>query len=208
LLCAASQFFASASKEEWKAGQKHRIPLPDDETSVVDLYVQWLYTRRIIIHKRSVEEGKDGKDEKVVTEEEQWRQKGEEGVEGDQEECKNGHEFDVLIGAFVFGEKVQDGDFKDAVVDALIYTVAAPDEKGVRWYPTAQSVDRAYTGTPEGSPIRRLLVDMYTFHGRKVWLDGQKNVDFLAGSAMTRTYEGASWCDQASSMRTTMQPPQ
>lgn len=145
--------------------------------------MQWLYTRSIIIRKRSVEEGKDGKDEKVVTEEEQWGQKGEKGVEGDQEECKNGHEFDVLIGAFVFGEKVQDGDFKDAVVDALIHTVAAPDEKGVRYYPTAQSVNRAYIGTPEGLPIRRLLVDMYTFHGRKDWLEGQKNVDFLADLA-------------------------
>ena len=89
----------------------------------------------------------------------------------------------MLTGAFVFGEKVQDGDFKDAVVDALIHTVAAPDEKGVRYYPTAQSVNRAYIGTPEGSPIRRLLVDMYTFHGRKDWLEGQRNVDFLADLA-------------------------
>lgn len=62
---------------------------------------------------------------------------------------------------------MQDGDFKDAIVDALIHTVAAPDEKGMRYYPIAQSVNRAYIGTPKGSPIRRLLVDMYTFHGRK-----------------------------------------
>jgi hypothetical protein len=38
-------------------------------------------------------------------------------------------------------------------------------------------------GTPEGSPIRRLLVDMYTYHGKADWLDGQKNVDFLADLA-------------------------
>lgn len=89
----------------------------------------------------------------------------------------------MLTRAFVFSEKMQDSDFKDAVVDALIHTVATPDEKGVRWYPTMQSVDRAYTGTPKGSPIRRLLVDMYTFHGRKDWLDSRKNVDFLADLA-------------------------
>lgn len=35
-------------------------------------------------------------------------------------------------------------------------------------------------GTPEGSPIRRLLVDMYKHHGRDEWLDDQKNVEFLA----------------------------
>lgn len=108
MLCEASEFFASASKDDWKEGRKHRIPLPDDRASVVDLYVQWLYTRRIVIPKRSVEEVKEDEEAK------------EEGKEEDQEECKNGHEFDVLTGAFVFGEKVQDGDFKDAVVDALI----------------------------------------------------------------------------------------
>ena len=61
LLCEASDFFASALKEEWKEGQKHRVPLPDDDSSVVDLYVQWLYTRRIVIRERSVEEEKKEK---------------------------------------------------------------------------------------------------------------------------------------------------
>lgn len=36
----------------------------------------------------------------------------------------------MLIRAFVFSKKVQDGDFKDAVIDALIYTARSPDEKG------------------------------------------------------------------------------
>ena len=128
--------------------------------------------------KKEEKEEKEEKGEKEDKEEEE-----EEGGEEEQEEDKSGHEFDVLTGAFVFGEKVQDGDFKDAVVDALIHTVVAPDEKGVRYYPTAQSVNRAYIGTPEGSPIRRLFVDMYTFHGRQDWLEGQKNVDFLADLA-------------------------
>jgi hypothetical protein len=51
------------------------------------------------------------------------------------------------------------------------------------WYPTKQWVDQAYNGTPEGSPIRRLLVDMHMNHGREDWLDGKKNVDFLADLA-------------------------
>ena len=210
VLCEASDFFASALKEEWKEGQKHRVPLPDDDAPVVDLYVQWLYTRRIVIRERSVEEEKKEKREKEERGEEKIEKEGEEedkaeeekdeqevkevkegksqgqegeGEEGDQAECKNAHEFNVLIGAFVFGEKVQDGDFKDAIIDALIHTVATPDERGVCWYPTGRLVDRAYTGTPEGSPIRRLLVDIYVFHGRRRWLDGQRNVDFLADLA-------------------------
>lgn len=93
------------------------------------------------------------------------------------------HELNVLIGAFVFGEKVQDGDFKDAVIDILIHAAATPDAKGACWYPTGRLVNLAYTGTPEGSPIRRLLADMYVFHSRRRWLDGQKNVDLLADLA-------------------------
>jgi hypothetical protein len=62
---------------------------------------------------------------------------------------------------------VQDGEFKDAVLDALIYTIKTPDSEGVCWYPTKHSVDQAYVGTPESLLLRRLLVDMDSFHGRK-----------------------------------------
>jgi hypothetical protein len=160
LLSERSEFFASASKAEWKEGQEHRVPLPDDTPSIVDLYIQWTYSGKILSRKTPVEE---------------------EGA--DEQERKNESAFDLLIGGFVFGEKIQDGNFKDAVLDALVHTVTTPNEKGVCWYPTKSWVDQAYMGTPEGSPIRRLLVDMYTYHGKADWLDGQKNVDFLADLA-------------------------
>jgi hypothetical protein len=139
LLSERSEFFASASKAEWKEGQEHRIPLPDDTPSIVVLYVQWIYSGKILSRTTPVEE---------------------EGA--DEQECKNESAFDLLISGFVFGEKIQDGNFKDAVIDALVHTVTTPNEKGVCWYPTKSWVDQAYVGTPEGSPIRRLLVDMYS----------------------------------------------
>ena len=107
LLSKRSEFFASASKEEWKEGQERRVPLPDDTPSVVDLYVQWIYTGGIVSPDRPIED------------------------DGEREECKNGRHFDLLIGGFVFGEKVRDGEFKDAVLDALIHTVRTPDDEGV-----------------------------------------------------------------------------
>lgn len=155
LLSEGSEFFASASKEEWKEGQEHRIPPPDDSPSVVDLYVQWTYAGRIISRKVRAEEDSGT-------------------VDG-----RNAHEFDLLVGGFVFGEKVQDGDFKDAVIDALIHTIATPDDEGIRWYPTKKWVTMAYTGTPEGSPLRKFLVDMFTFNGEDKWLEGEDNVEFL-----------------------------
>jgi hypothetical protein len=47
LLCKSSAFFASAIKEEWKEGQEHCIPLPDDSLSIVDLYIHWVYSSRV-----------------------------------------------------------------------------------------------------------------------------------------------------------------
>ena len=107
LLSGRSEFFASAAKKGWKEGQEHRVPLPDDTPSVVDLYVQWIYTGRIASRRTLLKEA------------------------GGERQCPNKHEFGLLIGGFVFGEKVQDGDFKDAVIDALIHTVATPDCNGV-----------------------------------------------------------------------------
>jgi hypothetical protein len=161
ILCNGSPFFASACKEEWKHGRadwKHGredcIPLPDDDPSIVDLYLQWAYSGRIF-SRQSADGGGPG----------------------------NGEEFDLLIDGFVFGEKVQNGDFKDAVVDALVKSFAVPDKKGQHWCPAAPWVERAYAGTPKGSPLRRLLVAMYTIHGNRTWLQGTKNIDFLADLA-------------------------
>lgn len=154
LLCKRSVFFASAVKKEWTEGQRRHVPLPDDLPSVVDLYLQWVYGGRIFS-----------------------RQAADEGV-GD------GKEFGLLIEGFIFGEKVQDGDFKDAVVDALINSFAVPEKKkGLRWCPIAPWVDRAYQGTPEASPLRKLLVTMYAVHGNRTWLPGTTSIDFLADLA-------------------------
>jgi hypothetical protein len=59
LLSERSEFFTSASKEERKEGQEHRVPLPDDAPSVVDLYVQWIYGGRILGGRIPVEEETD-----------------------------------------------------------------------------------------------------------------------------------------------------
>jgi hypothetical protein len=91
----------------------------------------------------------------------------------------NREEIDLLIEAFVLGEKLQDQGFKDAIIDSLIYAVDTPDARDTRWYPRSTAVDKTYMGTPESSPLRKLLVDMHFFHGRADWLDGATNIDFL-----------------------------
>lgn len=137
LLSSSSPYFAAAIKEEWVEGQKRRIPLLDDSAAAVDLYVQWLYGRRIF-SRQSSEKLKDGQEE-----------------------------LGVLIDGFVFGEKIQDGEFKDAVIDAITSSVSTIGKDDKYWYPSGEKADRVYKGTPAGSPLRRLLVDMHVHHGRR-----------------------------------------
>lgn len=74
---------------------------------------------------------------------------------------------------------IQDGDFKDAVIDALIASVATVGKEDKYWYPSGERADRVYNGTPPGSPLRRLLVDMHIHHGRRDWVQNGANPDFL-----------------------------
>jgi hypothetical protein len=154
ILCKGSPFFASACKKEWEQGREHFIPLEGDEPSVVDLYLQWIYTGRIF-SRPSDEGGSDGEEE-----------------------------LSILVEGFIFGEKVQNGDFKDAIVDAIVSCFPVPTTKKAKLRPPpGLCVDKAYGGTPEASPLRKLLVAMYVTRGRSRWLHGTTNMDFLADLA-------------------------
>jgi hypothetical protein len=60
--------------------------------------------------------------------------------------------------AYVFGEKIMDQKYKRAVLDTIAGVQRdAPD------FPCAEAFVIIYDGTPEGSPARRLLVDMYAY---------------------------------------------
>ncbi|KAL3443961.1 hypothetical protein BJX65DRAFT_284423 [Aspergillus insuetus] len=47
LVCASSPFFEKAMAGEWKESSRRTIQLPEDEPSVVALYVHWLYYRTL-----------------------------------------------------------------------------------------------------------------------------------------------------------------
>lgn len=151
LLCQNSPFFEAANKEEWKEGKDHCVPFPDDSPATVAVYVHWLYTGKI--YTRSLEED---------------------------EQASNSKEARLLIDSFVLGDKLQDGHFKDAVLDGFIVMVGTPVKSGTQMYPGDSLINRTYENTPEGSPLRRLLVDMYFYHGTKDWANDNMNVSFLA----------------------------
>ena len=150
MICEHSVFFQTAMKKEWQEGQDRTIPLPDDRVEVVSLYVQWTYYDRILSHGNPTMAERDSA------------------------------ELDRLIDAFVFGDKDQDGRFRDAVLDALVACASTPDTAGMTWFPAMSAVKKAYQRTPEGSPLRRLLVDLWARHAMEKWLGADMVPEFLS----------------------------
>jgi hypothetical protein len=78
----------------------------------------------------------------------------------------------------VFGEKMMDQKYKRAVLESIAEVQRdAPD------YPCAEAFVIIYDGTPEGSPARRLLADMYAY-GAYDAPDWNREFDLLPHEAL------------------------
>ncbi|KAK6400603.1 hypothetical protein LTR81_024151 [Elasticomyces elasticus] len=90
-------------------------------------------------------------------------------------------ELGTMTKCYIFGEKIQEVFFQNATIDSIFARVHQDEKGGTRWYPT--DADTVYDGTPEGSPLRMLIVDMFAYHGQQTWMKAQRNVDFLVDLA-------------------------
>jgi hypothetical protein len=77
----------------------------------------------------------------------------------------------ALARLYVLAENMQDTDAKDAVVEATLGASRVPGSNGY-CVPGRESIIIIYAGTLKGSPMRKLLVDFYTFRARSTWIDG------------------------------------
>ncbi|KAF2175249.1 hypothetical protein K469DRAFT_611324, partial [Zopfia rhizophila CBS 207.26] len=79
-------------------------------------------------------------------------------------------EYLQLAKAYILGDKLQDGDFKDVVIHAIIDKCKSKASDGRHWFPVGVILRCVYDNTPESSRARRLLVDIYVHHGSGNWL--------------------------------------
>ncbi|ORY15903.1 hypothetical protein BCR34DRAFT_611933 [Clohesyomyces aquaticus] len=83
---------------------------------------------------------------------------------------KAGEDYLRLARSYVFAEKIIDPDYQKAVPDAIITTtIVNKDNAGRRYWPGPVAVRTIYKGTANGSPARRLLVDMWVRNVRPDW---------------------------------------
>ncbi|KAH7184112.1 hypothetical protein BKA60DRAFT_644336 [Fusarium oxysporum] len=79
-------------------------------------------------------------------------------------------EYMQLANAFILGDMLQDGNFQDTVMDAMMDKTASEAADGKHWYPVGPVIRLIYENTLESSKARLFLVDMYTLHGQGHWL--------------------------------------
>ncbi|OAK95111.1 hypothetical protein IQ06DRAFT_232464 [Phaeosphaeriaceae sp. SRC1lsM3a] len=77
-----------------------------------------------------------------------------------------GWDMDALINAYSLGTRIQDNTFSKAVLQALCEVCQDEDR-----YPGGGSIALAYASTTDGSPLRKLLVDIYVLRAETSWFE-------------------------------------
>ncbi|KAF2723560.1 hypothetical protein K431DRAFT_301804 [Polychaeton citri CBS 116435] len=113
----------------------------------------------------------------------QWLYQDKIFIQQRDESRKDSQDLDTLFKCYVFGEKIQDVVFQNTVIDSIFACVHEEEGDGTRWYPT--DADTLYEGTPQGSPLKMLIVDMFIYHGHQDWIKAEQNADFLVDLAKT-----------------------
>ncbi|KAF2494963.1 hypothetical protein BU16DRAFT_428025, partial [Lophium mytilinum] len=76
--------------------------------------------------------------------------------------------YSALCDAYCLGEKLMDDNFKNTAIDAIIQRRSS-SSGGTVWAPGGDVIAKAYKGTPEGSLLRKLLVDFFAYRATTSW---------------------------------------
>jgi len=125
------------------------VDLPEDSPKAFNMYLQWLYLRKLVIDNIGLEHP-EAICQATSSEEDQAEEAKALKVQGEQEQK-------LLVDAYVLGDKVGDFDFADAAIDALI------DSAESTWFWPATHSLAIYQRTSESSALRRFFTDLYVF---------------------------------------------
>jgi len=144
------EFFKAALKKEWVEGQTQVIKLPEEDPKTMAHYMSFVYHNKLPFEHMIPKERRHFNA--------RWP---------------------ILIDLYVCGERFIHHAIQNAVIEEMLRLTHLRCPKGLRWFPTGSIVAAIYEGTPVGSPIRRLIVDMHVIHGSKDWLSTNASAEFL-----------------------------
>ena len=129
LLRKSSHFFEKALGGPWRESQQKMINLPDISISAMKTYVQWLYSGRLHITKDDAGE--------LIQHASKWER---------------------LVEGYLFGNYIQDTDYKDSMVDAMVEQIGSKEsEKNT---PAMEYVSIVFDASAPSSPIRDFFTDV------------------------------------------------
>ncbi|KAI9691330.1 MAG: hypothetical protein M1820_009751 [Bogoriella megaspora] len=152
-LTKSSEYFRAALRGPWQEQQSRVINFADEDAAVVKLYVQWAYTCKIYIRDECFEQG---------------------------DPCTYRGDYERLVKAYAFGDKIQDVAFRDTLIDAIIALSKTPDAKDFCWLPIKDVVTTVYESTLPGSQLRQLMVDFHAWMGAEDWVNEDIYGEFSA----------------------------
>lgn len=146
----------------WKESRERSIALKDDDPDTFEVYLHWLYFATVPTR------------------------------DDDETDQTSDAEYLQLANAYVLGDKLRDGNFKDVIIDAMLHKSRSKfsdgTPSGTHFFPGEHAVRRIYDNTPKSSEARHLLVYFYAENGDGQWLnDGAQEVlpkDFLIDLAV------------------------
>ncbi|KAH3941401.1 hypothetical protein HBH53_201020 [Parastagonospora nodorum] len=158
LIMARSAFFKKALSGNWTEARSRHVNLPEDDPQTFENYVHHLYTNTLAVKPSPVPDQYVGREEKIE-----------------------------LAKLYVFAEKIQDTDTKDAVVKAMAHSSQLSRYNGKTYGSNLGVISLIYAGTAPWSPMRKLLVDIYTYQANAAWLtrdEEESPSDFLRELAL------------------------
>lgn len=144
-----SDFFCAAlSGDRWEETQTRTIKLEVEDPRIFGMYLNHVYTGQIDTVRTELDDppAMDAAEYKSAMQE----------------------EYADLFELYVLGEKLLDVSVKITAL-AAVFKRAEARHNGFRCSPSAEHLSAVYTGTPVGSPCRRLLIDyLASFNAEKL----------------------------------------
>jgi hypothetical protein len=141
-LTSRSDFFRRAMNGSWAESESRVVKLPEDDPKVFAIYVSLIYTGQLTTMLKSKEElaTLDTATFRAIVQ----------------------AEYATLLQMYILGDKLQDLQAKNATVAAVLELIDMKSAEN-RWFvPMVELVNMSYERTPAGSPIRRLMTDLWS----------------------------------------------
>ncbi|KAH6637768.1 hypothetical protein C7974DRAFT_148065 [Boeremia exigua] len=142
LLTTRSQFFKKAMEGPWIEAESRVVRLTEDDPVTFQLYVDLLYTGRVAVLRELPSD-----DPRSILEKAE------------------------LAKLYVLAEKLQDMEAKNQTINAVIASSRFKQAGGSVYAPGYNFIRIIYDGTPSGSKMRKLLVELYTMDAASSWID-------------------------------------